>query len=53
MLCDTDNSQLVDRLRSRPQDPAVQKEQQKAVNEELHALEERWLRLTEQLDNMG
>jgi ATP-binding cassette subfamily F protein 3 len=25
----------------------------KAVGEELHALEERWLQLTEQLDNMG
>jgi ATP-binding cassette subfamily F protein 3 len=25
----------------------------KAVNDELHVLEERWLQLTEQLDNMG
>ena len=25
----------------------------KAVNEELHTLEERWLQLSEQIDNMG
>jgi ATP-binding cassette subfamily F protein 3 len=49
-----DKAQLEARLATAlPKEIADAGKRLKAVNEELHALEERWLELTEQIDNMG